>query len=64
VSGLALTGMLVFDRNAEPQSVMQMSLPRNLSAGELEGGVRMSLRRLLYVCILAHNVMVYSPGIA
>lgn len=59
-----ISGMLVFDRNAEPQSVMQMSLPRNLSAGELEGGVRM-IRRLLYVlCILPHNVMVYSSGIS
>jgi hypothetical protein len=55
--------MLVVDRNVEPQSVMQTSLLRSLSAGELEGGVRMGLRRLLYVCILPHDAIIYSSDV-
>lgn len=62
---IALVSMLAFDRNLEPQSVMQTSLPRNFSAGELEAGVKMGLRKLLYVSILPHDaMMIYSSGIA
>jgi hypothetical protein len=62
-SVLAPIDMLVLDQNVELQNSMQLSLSRSLSADKLEGGMRMSLHRLLYVCTLPHEAIVYSSGI-